>query len=153
MIMSTHLQMLVLVLVLCLTLPSMSIANDITNVDIDDTEDGYVYEDMSLIQNDQPEYHQQQQQQQRFHHQRPQPSFVRTEHKTKLHIPPDIALTKEVLVKQGKLRGVVRTMHAQNGLRDVDQYIGIPYAASPTGNGRFMPPGKKNIIKNYSIEH
>lgn len=133
--MCSHFQVLVLVLpVLCWTLPAPSEAGIVAT----DAEDGYVVEDMNLIQNDQPE--------QRFHPQRTPFAGAgpanRNEHKAKLHIPPDMVLTKEILVKQGKLRGFVRVMHAQTGLKDVDQYLGIPYAAPPTGNGRFMPPGE-----------
>lgn len=128
--MCTHFRVLVLVLpVLCWTLPAPSVA---------DAEDGYVVEDMNLIQNDQPE--------QRFHPQRT--AFAGAgPGKAKVHIPPDMVLTKEILVKQGKLRGFVRFMHAQTGLRDVDQYLGIPYAAPPTGNGRFMPPGESDTAR------
>lgn len=57
----------------------------------------------------------------------------------------NIVLTKEVLIKQGLLKGMVRVMHDQSGLKNVDQYLGIPYAAAPVGNGRFMPPGMYSI--------
>lgn len=49
--------------------------------------------------------------------------------------------TREVLIKQGRLKGVIRVMHPQSGLKDVEQYLGIPYAEAPIGNKRFMPPG------------
>lgn len=49
--------------------------------------------------------------------------------------------TREVLIKQGRLKGIVRVMHPQSGLKNVEQYLGIPYAEAPIGNKRFMPPG------------
>ncbi|XP_055539107.1 uncharacterized protein LOC129726440 [Wyeomyia smithii] len=49
--------------------------------------------------------------------------------------------TREVAVKQGRIKGVVRVMHPQSGLKNVDQYLGIPYAEAPVGSRRFMPPG------------
>lgn len=48
--------------------------------------------------------------------------------------------TREVHIKQGRLIGVVREMHVQSRLRNVDQFLGIPYAEAPIGTRRFMPP-------------
>ncbi|EAT45587.1 AAEL003129-PA [Aedes aegypti] len=48
--------------------------------------------------------------------------------------------TREVAVKQGRIKGIVRVMHPQSGLKSVDQYLGIPYAEAPVGSRRFMPP-------------
>lgn len=56
----------------------------------------------------------------------------------------DIQYTNEMHIRQGAIKGIVRSMHAQSGLKSVDQYLGIPYAAPPTGSGRFMPPGMKS---------
>lgn len=49
-------------------------------------------------------------------------------------------MTKEVQVKQGRLTGIVREMNVQSRLKDVDQFLGIPYAEAPIGSRRFMPP-------------
>lgn len=49
-------------------------------------------------------------------------------------------MTREVRVKQGMLTGIVREMHVQSRLRNVDQFLGIPYAEAPVGSRRFMPP-------------
>lgn len=122
---------LCLVLMLCCWCCQTN-GKSITNEYPTDGEDGYVVEDMSLIQNDQP-----------FAYASGRKSFApeRIEHKPRVHMPPNLLFTKEVVVKQGRLKGFVRVMHAQTGLKNVDQYLGIPYAAAPTGNGRFMPPG------------
>ncbi|XP_059619830.1 neuroligin-4, X-linked [Phlebotomus argentipes] len=53
----------------------------------------------------------------------------------------NFTLTRQIAIKQGILRGVVRHMHPQSGLRDVDQFLGIPYAEPPINSKRFMPPG------------
>lgn len=37
----------------------------------------------------------------------------------------NVEYTKEVVIKQGRLKGLVRRMHAQSGLRNVDQYLGL----------------------------
>ncbi|XP_055848841.1 uncharacterized protein LOC129913899 [Episyrphus balteatus] len=55
--------------------------------------------------------------------------------------PEKLLYTKEIILKQGRLKGIVRSMHPQTGLRDVDQYLGLPYAEAPVGSRRFMPPG------------
>ncbi|XP_055904543.1 uncharacterized protein LOC129940280 [Eupeodes corollae] len=55
--------------------------------------------------------------------------------------PEKLMYTKEIMLKQGRLKGIVRSMHPQTGLRDVDQYLGLPYAEAPVGSRRFMPPG------------
>lgn len=49
-------------------------------------------------------------------------------------------MTREVRVKQGLLTGIVREMHVKSRLRNVDQFLGIPYAEAPVGSRRFMPP-------------
>lgn len=100
-------------------------------------DDGYVLEDMNLVQQDQPysPYHR--------HH----PFQMQKDYSTQDSFEPkkrpqqNWQLTKEVQIKQGYLKGVVRPMHPHTGLRNVNQYLGIPYAAAPIGNGRFMPPG------------
>lgn len=51
--------------------------------------------------------------------------------------------TKEIFIKQGRIKGIIRNFHPQTGLKDVDQYLGIPYAEAPTGSRRFMPPGMR----------
>lgn len=55
----------------------------------------------------------------------------------------NITLTRQIAIKQGILRGVVRHMHPHSGLRDVDQFLGVPYAEPPINNKRFMPPGNE----------
>lgn len=107
----------------------------------DEADDGYVMEDMNLVQSDQAEP--------RFlrmpypygHMQHHAASSTGGKHDQSKQRPPNLVLTKEITIKQGQLKGYVRVMHSQSGLRNVDQYLGIPYAAPPIGNGRFMAPG------------
>lgn len=102
-------------------------------------DDGYVMEDMSLVQNDQPAYLRKSNQRNFGQIQNESPD---SEPKRRMgSFPGNLQFTKEILIKQGRLRGYVRQMHPQTGLKNVRQYFGIPYAAAPIGNGRFMPPG------------
>lgn len=103
-------------------------------------DDGYVMEDMSLVQNDQPAYMRKSMQQNVG--QKMQMESPDSEPKRRIgSMPGNLQFTKEILIKQGRLRGYVRQMHPQTGLKNVRQYLGIPYAAAPIANGRFMPPG------------
>ncbi|EDV41853.1 uncharacterized protein Dana_GF17679, isoform D [Drosophila ananassae] len=65
-----------------------------------------------------------------------------THHPGRRHVVPDkLQYTKEIQVKQGRLMGITRRFQVTSGLRQVDQFLGLPYAEAPTGNRRFMPPG------------
>ncbi|KAH8374875.1 hypothetical protein KR200_007855 [Drosophila serrata] len=65
-----------------------------------------------------------------------------THHPGRRHVVPDkLQYTKEIQVKQGRLMGITRRFQVTSGLREVDQYLGLPYAEAPTGSRRFMPPG------------
>ncbi|XP_030374225.1 uncharacterized protein LOC115623821 [Scaptodrosophila lebanonensis] len=65
-----------------------------------------------------------------------------THHPERRHAVPDkLQYTKEIQIKQGRLMGITRRFQLTTGLRDVDQYLGLPYAESPIGSRRFMPPG------------
>lgn len=112
-----------------------------------DGEENYVLEDMGLLQNDQPE-----RQAYTYGSMKRQPSMGQQPDRREPHFrQSNVHYTKEVVIKQGPLKGIVRTMHAQSGLTNVDQYLGIPYAAPPTGNGRFMPPGRFYITISIII--
>jgi len=50
-------------------------------------------------------------------------------------------LTQEIKIKQGKLVGQRLQSRTNPDLKAVEMYLGIPYAAPPTGSHRFMPPG------------
>jgi hypothetical protein len=50
-------------------------------------------------------------------------------------------LTREIEIKQGRLVGLRFQSTSNPGLRPVEVFLGIPYAAAPTGSQRFMPPG------------
>ncbi|XP_069965507.1 uncharacterized protein Nlg1 isoform X2 [Bactrocera oleae] len=56
-------------------------------------------------------------------------------------VPEKLQYTKEIRMKQGRLMGITRHFHPSTGLRDVDEYLGLPYAEAPVGSRRFMPPG------------
>ncbi|XP_054746996.1 uncharacterized protein LOC129252881 [Anastrepha obliqua] len=56
-------------------------------------------------------------------------------------VPEKLQYTKELNIKQGRLMGITRNFQSSTGLRDVDQYLGLPYAEAPVGSRRFMPPG------------
>lgn len=109
--------------------------------DNENYDDGYVMEDMNQVQQDQPLY----MRQPFFYGQMQKEPSAQEKFEQKRRIDkaqsPNLQLTKELLIKQGRLKGFVRTMHPQTGLKSVRQYLGIPYAAAPIGNGRFMPPG------------
>lgn len=82
----------------------------------------YVVEDNKLIQNDQPS-------DVRFPYSygstRKQPQQQFENQKNAQHRDdPNIEYTKEVGIKQGRLKGLVRRMHVKSGLRNVDQYLG-----------------------------
>ncbi|XP_017052998.1 uncharacterized protein LOC108096132 isoform X1 [Drosophila ficusphila] len=65
-----------------------------------------------------------------------------THHPGRRHVVPDkLQYTQEIQVKQGRLMGITRRFQVTSGLRQVDQFLGLPYAEAPTGSRRFMPPG------------
>uniref|UniRef100_A0A1A9W1F4 Carboxylesterase type B domain-containing protein n=1 Tax=Glossina brevipalpis TaxID=37001 RepID=A0A1A9W1F4_9MUSC len=68
-------------------------------------------------------------------------------------VPEKLQYTKEITIKQGRLIGIRRTFHSSTGLRDVDQYLGLPYAESPVGNRRFMPPGAPLPWQGLKMAH
>ncbi|XP_031621624.1 uncharacterized protein LOC116339730 [Contarinia nasturtii] len=104
-------------------------------------DDEFVMEDMKLVQQDQPAFVRQS----KLYGQMQKESPVSQENfESKRRgnaLLSNLQFTKEVWIKQGRLKGFVRTMHPQTGLKNVRQYLGIPYAAAPIGNARFMPPG------------
>lgn len=104
-------------------------------------DDEFVMEDMKLVQQDQPAFLRQSQLYGQMQKESPV-SQEKFEPKRRGNAQlSNFQFTKEVWIKQGRLQGFVRTMHPQTGLKNVRQYLGIPYAAPPIGNGRFMPPG------------
>lgn len=111
--------------------------------DNDYYDDEFVMEDMSLVQQDQPREQPSFIRQLYREMQKESPSSERFEQKRRTGNAqiPNIQFTREVQIKQGRLKGLVRSMHPQTGLKNVRQYLGIPYAAAPIGSGRFMPPG------------
>lgn len=106
-------------------------------------DDDYVIEDTDVgMQNDQPDRHFRTPYSYGSVRRQPAPPALQQQmHNRREEL--NIVYTKEVLIKQGLLKGMVRVMHDQSGLKNVDQYLGIPYAAAPVGNGRFMPPGMR----------
>jgi len=68
-----------------------------------------------------------------------------------------VRYTREVHVRQGRLKGIVRELNTQSDLRlqSVDQFLGIPYAEAPVGSRRFMPPSSPLLWHDlkYAIKH
>lgn len=50
-------------------------------------------------------------------------------------------LTREYHLRQGALRGLIVKPSRHYDLQPIEMFLGIPYAAPPTGSLRFMPPG------------
>ena len=59
-------------------------------------------------------------------------------------------LTREIKIKQGKLRGLVKEFKNKK-LKNVETFLGIPYAAPPVKSLRFMPPGSPPTWKDVKI--
>lgn len=59
---------------------------------------------------------------------------------SEIHGSAPYKITREIQVKQGRLTGIVREMQSQSRLKNVDQFLGIPYAEAPVDSRRFMPP-------------
>lgn len=53
-------------------------------------------------------------------------------------------LTREYHLRQGALRGWIVKPTRHYDLQHVEMFLGVPYAAAPTGSLRFMPPGKED---------
>lgn len=70
---------------------------------------------------------------------------------SEIHSGMSVRYTRVVHVKQGQLKGVVREMSLQSRLKNVDQFLGIPYAESPIGSRRFMPPSSPLPWKDVKI--
>jgi hypothetical protein len=49
--------------------------------------------------------------------------------------------TRQIEIKQGRLTGLRLEATYNRNLKPVEVFLGIPYAAPPTGSQRFMPPG------------
>lgn len=62
-------------------------------------------------------------------------------------------LTREVEIKQGKLVGLRLQSTSNPDLRPVEVFLGIPYAAAPTGSQRFMPPGSPPQWMDVKFAH
>lgn len=82
----------------------------------------YIVEDNQLLQNDQPDRHL------RLPYSygsvRKQPPQYEKNRNHQHRDDQNVEYTKEVVIKQGRLKGLVRRMHAQSGLRNVDQFLG-----------------------------
>ncbi|XP_039296334.1 LOW QUALITY PROTEIN: uncharacterized protein LOC111043338 [Nilaparvata lugens] len=52
-----------------------------------------------------------------------------------------ISKTRTIQTRQGPVEGLVTQSPYNNKLRNVEVFLGVPYAAPPVGSHRFMPPG------------
>jgi neuroligin len=62
-------------------------------------------------------------------------------------------LTREIEIKQGKLIGLRLEATFNRDLKPVEVFLGIPYAAAPTGSQRFMPPGSPPHWMGVKLAH
>ncbi|XP_017755028.1 PREDICTED: neuroligin-1-like, partial [Eufriesea mexicana] len=69
-----------------------------------------------------------------FYESRPQYDYY-----SRFHDSPG-RVTREVRVKQGRLRGFVVQPRTNHDLQPVDVFLGVPYAEPPVGSLRFSPP-------------
>lgn len=62
-------------------------------------------------------------------------------------------LTREYDLRQGALRGLIVKPGKNYDLQPVEMFLGIPYAAPPVGNLRFMPPGEigEKLFENFLV--
>lgn len=67
-------------------------------------------------------------------------TYGRPHKKSDAHQKMPFRYTREVQIKQGRIVGIVREMSSKLRLKNVDQYLGIPYAEAPVDSRRFMPP-------------
>lgn len=61
--------------------------------------------------------------------------------KESLEYPYGRHYTREISIKQGVVKGLIVENQWHSGVKPVEQYLGLPYAAPPVGEMRFMPPG------------
>ena len=86
-------------------------------------------------------------------------NFLQQKHRkqqSEIHGGISYRMTREVHVKQGRLTGIVREMHSQSRLKNVDQFLGIPFAEAPVDSRRFMPPSSPlpwlDVKRAYKME-
>ncbi|XP_067206670.1 uncharacterized protein [Linepithema humile] len=60
-------------------------------------------------------------------------------HHQRFHDPQE-RMTREVRVKEGRLRGVIVQPRTNYNMQLVDVFLGVPYAEPPVGSFRFSPP-------------
>lgn len=68
-----------------------------------------------------------------------------------LHTGRHVSLSPRLVrTRYGELRGVLINLSSR-GLGDAEAFLGIPYAAPPIGNQRFMPPGSPSSWRSTKI--
>lgn len=132
-------QFLAISVVLLITLTKIHLSEQEVNLNSTFKESLYRLDTKKDIQSDGGSYYYQ-----RRHQERQRPQSYQQQQNNNNDYRESVPYTREFQIKQGRLKGLVKVMHPQLDLVNVDQFLGLPYAEAPVGSKRFMPPGMIN---------